>query len=78
MIEDQEDTCSKARLEKCRGCENLVKKIQERKWENDGVTLRKEKKSVLHWWCQEFKLHLNFIDRLDACNQNKECPHFRN
>jgi len=76
-MEDWQDADSKTRLVLCRGCDNLHEKIQNREFENDGITKRKIPKMVIHWWCGEYKLHLNFIDRvLEGCNE--ECPHFRN
>ena len=83
MREDWQDKECETRLEKCRGCENLIKRLQIRSWENDGVTKRKEILKIQHWACKEYGLHLNFVDRIigGGCIANgkgKECPHFRN
>lgn len=79
---DWQDVDSKPRLEKCRGCDFLAQRMQERAWNDNGLTRRPVPKKVMHWWCKWFKLHLEFIDRLVECQNEqgvpKECPHFKN
>lgn len=83
MKEDWQDKESKSRLEKCRGCDSLHKRNQSRGWEDDNVTRRDTQKIVQHWWCCDYGLHLEFIDRILGCGYSedgidKECPRYRN
>jgi hypothetical protein len=79
---DHEDKESESRLALCRGCDNLIKREQYRAWLT-GTKKRKEPIFVDHWFCKEYGLHLNFIDRIigegySKDGKGKECEKFTN
>ena len=80
---DWQDREAKARLEMCRGCDNLKIREQARTHKGDGVTRYIPTKYVMHPWCREYQLHLEFIDRIigrghSEDGQGKYCEHFSN
>lgn len=80
---DWQDRDAKARLEMCRGCDDLKEREQVRFYKGDGHTKYDPPKYVMHPWCSEYKLHLEFIDRIigegySENGQGKYCDKFRN
>ncbi len=80
---DWQDKASRQRYEMCRGCDNLAEREQLRAFENDGLHRRKIPIRVMHHYCKEYGLHLEFVDRIigggySEDGRGKYCKHFRN
>jgi hypothetical protein len=72
----------KQRLAWCRGCDNLFEREQVHFFEEDGFTRIDPPLKIMQWYCREFTIHLDYIDRLAWCQDKdgkpKECPRYRN